>query len=142
MNPLGSSPATWKLAVSPRTVVTGRCRVGAAMPSRFVPAFALVIAMAFAALAGIPNRARAQNPGWEKGLVPVPTSGIEVEFWSDPAAGSLVQPGGRARLYARTNADCYLTVFSVDTEGRMRLLYPRSFEKAIPSSRMNSTTVR
>ena len=101
---------------------------GPAPAPRIVPVAALVIAMALAALAGASNPARAQDPGGEERLVPVPTSGIEVELWSDPPAGSLVQPGSRAWFYARTNADCYLTLFCVDTEGRMRLLYPRPFE--------------
>lgn len=57
-------------------------------------------------------------------LVPVPSSGLEVRLWSDPDAGSLVRSGDRVRLYLRTNADCYATVFSVDTEGRVRLLFP------------------
>jgi hypothetical protein len=87
-----------------------------------------VIGLTLFALAGLATPARAQDPDGAKRLVPVPTAGIEVAFWSDPPAGSLVHPGSQARLYARTNADCYLTVFSVDTEGRMRLLYPRSFE--------------
>lgn len=128
MNALRSSPAASRPAVAPLTAAADTCRGGAAVAPRIVPAAALVIAMAFAALAGALSPARAQDPGGEKRLVPVPTSGIEVEFWSDPPAGSLVQPGSRARLYARTNGDCYLTVFCVDTEGRMRLLYPRPFE--------------
>jgi hypothetical protein len=128
MNALRSSAATLRLVVAPGAFAADRNWVGAIVSPRFVSAAALVIAMAFAALIGAPGPARAQDPGGEERLVRVPTSGIEVEFWSDPPAGSLVHPGSRARLYARTNADCYLTVFSVDTEGRMRLLYPRPFE--------------
>jgi hypothetical protein len=54
----------------------------------------------------------------------VPAGNLDIRLWSDPGPGSLVHPGDRARLYFRTNADCYVTVFSVDTEGRVRLLFP------------------
>jgi hypothetical protein len=95
---------------------------------RFVPALARATALALVVLAGVAIAARAEDPDGAKRLVPVPSSGVEVELWSDPPAGSLVHPGSRARLYARTNADCYLALISVDTEGRLRLLYPRPFD--------------
>lgn len=57
-------------------------------------------------------------------LVPVPVSGISVQLWSDPDAGALVRAGDRVRLYFEANADCYVTLLSVDTEGRVRMLYP------------------
>jgi hypothetical protein len=57
-------------------------------------------------------------------LAPVPHQGLRVELWSDPDAGAVVRPGTRARLYMRPNADCYLTLLSVDTEGRVSILFP------------------
>lgn len=57
-------------------------------------------------------------------LVPVPRHGLIVDLWSDPGSGSVVIPGDRVRLGFRANADCYVTVLSVNTEGRVRLLYP------------------
>lgn len=88
----------------------------------------LVMTLACVASASSSHPAFAQYPDGVQRLVPVPTAGVEVELWSDPPAGSLVDPGTSARLYVRANADCYLTVFSVDTEGRVRLLSPRPFE--------------
>ena len=145
MNALPNSPAAARPIASRRTAATGTClvaagvgpltvgadpcRVGATFAPRIVPAAALAIAMAFGVLAGTPHPVRAQDPdGEEKRSAPMPTSGIEMEFWSDPPAGSLVQPGSRARLYARANEGCYLTVFRVDTDGRMRPLYPSPSE--------------
>jgi hypothetical protein len=61
-------------------------------------------------------------------LTPVPESGLRVDLWTDPDPGSVVQPGDRARIYCRTNADCYVTVISVDTEGRLRLISPVAHE--------------
>lgn len=61
-------------------------------------------------------------------LVPVPVSRAGIELWSDPAAGSVVYPGDRANIYFRSERDAFVTVISVDTEGRVRLLFPRHFE--------------
>ncbi|MCC7143609.1 MAG: DUF4384 domain-containing protein [Candidatus Eisenbacteria bacterium] len=58
-------------------------------------------------------------------LVPVPIRGIDLELWSDPEAGTVVAPGDRANLYFRTDSDAYVTVMAVDTEGRVRRLFPR-----------------
>ncbi len=66
------------------------------------------------------------------GLVPqadasalrVPPGGVRVELWSDPEPGSIVYPGQLARVYFRANTDCYVTLIAVDTEGRVRLLFP------------------
>ncbi len=68
-------------------------------------------------------------------LIPVPDRGLEVELWADPAAGSVVYAGDRAYLHFRANADCYVTVFSVDTEGRVRLLYPGVHDDGFVSGR-------
>ncbi len=49
---------------------------------------------------------------------------LHVDLWSDPGPGAVVRPGDRARLYFQPNDDCFVTVVSVDTEGRLRLLFP------------------
>jgi hypothetical protein len=89
---------------------------------------ATAIVLVLCALVGMTTLASARDLDGVERLVPVPSGGIGVEFWSDPPAGSLVSPGSEVNLYARSDADCYLTVFSVDTEGRMRLLYPQPFD--------------
>ena len=57
-------------------------------------------------------------------IVPVPNSGVRVDLWADPGAGAYVRPGDAVRFFFQTNADCYVTLVSVDTEGRARLLFP------------------
>lgn len=114
-------------------------------PSAAAGLAALVAAVVLAAASATPARADATPVRLEVGLgvaapltlgletsggggrdklIPVPERGLELELWADPSAGSIVYPGDRAFLYFRANADCYVTVFSVDTEGRVRLLYP------------------
>ncbi len=62
--------------------------------------------------------------GDTKELVPVPHGRVRVQLWSDPPAGTVVPTGARARLYFRASNDCYVTLLSVDTEGRVRMLFP------------------
>ncbi len=89
---------------------------------------AAAVLLALSGSLGLAFPAWAQDPHGSSRLVSVPSAGIEVELWSSPAAGSVVRPGSAVRFHARANADCYLTVFSVDTEGRMRMLYPHPFD--------------
>ena len=57
-------------------------------------------------------------------LVEVPRGGLEVDLWSHPGSGATVRPGQRIELFFETNADCYVTVLSVDPAGRARRLFP------------------
>ena len=57
-------------------------------------------------------------------LVEVPRGGLEVDLWSHPGSGATVRPGQRIELFFETNADCYVTVVSVDPAGRARRLFP------------------
>ncbi|HWP38795.1 MAG TPA: DUF4384 domain-containing protein [Gemmatimonadales bacterium] len=47
-----------------------------------------------------------------------------IELWTDREHGSVVQRGDRVRVFFRTDQDGYVTVFRVDTDGRVRLLHP------------------
>lgn len=62
--------------------------------------------------------------GYEQ-IVTVPRGGLEVELWSDPEAGALVRVGERVQFHFRANADCYVTLISIDGDGRARRLFPQ-----------------
>ena len=62
--------------------------------------------------------------GYEE-IAPVPRHGVEVELWSDPDPGEFVRVGESVQLRFRTNEDCYVTLISIDGEGRARRLFPR-----------------
>src|SRR5437660_6343951 len=49
-------------------------------------------------------------------------SGPQVEVWTD--RDEVFQRGDRARVYFRTAEDAYVTVLRIDTDGRVRVLYP------------------
>lgn len=61
--------------------------------------------------------------GYEQ-LVEVPRGGLEVDLWSNPGSGATVRPGQRIELFFEANADCYVTVISIDPAGRARRLFP------------------
>src|SRR5262249_39674802 len=47
-----------------------------------------------------------------------------VRLWI--SGDDLVRRGDRVRLYFRTERDAYVTVLRIDTDGRMRVLFPRA----------------
>lgn len=119
--PLASPGPVLGLAIA-LSLLAGALSLSGAQPSANAATFGIGVASDLAYDAG--SRAPLGSRLTPVPLYPAPHGGVGTEFWSDPAAGSLVHPGTRARLYVRPNADCYLTVFSIDTEGRVRLLFP------------------
>lgn len=57
-------------------------------------------------------------------VVPVPRDGLGVKLWSDPDPDDYIEVGDRARFYFEANADCYVTLVSIGTDGRARRLFP------------------
>ena len=50
----------------------------------------------------------------------------EPRIWLDRGVDPVLEPGDRVRLYYRTDADAYLAILQIDTDGTTRMLYPRS----------------
>lgn len=50
--------------------------------------------------------------------------GPKIELWTDRDYGTVYHRGERVRLYFRTDEDAYVTVIRVDTDGRIRVLFP------------------
>jgi uncharacterized protein DUF4384 len=48
-----------------------------------------------------------------------------VELWTNRGDGAVYTRGERVRLYFRLDQDAYVTIFRVDTDGRIRVLFPR-----------------
>src|SRR6266481_3020924 len=48
-----------------------------------------------------------------------------VELWTDRGDAAVYTRGERVRLYFRLDQDAYVTIFRVDTDGRIRVLFPR-----------------
>jgi len=53
---------------------------------------------------------------------PVP----EARIWFDRGVDPVVQRGDRVRVYYRSTVSAYVAILQVDTDGTVRLLYPRS----------------
>jgi hypothetical protein len=51
--------------------------------------------------------------------------GPQVELWTDRGDATVYHRGERVRVYFRADADAYITVLRVDTDGRVRVLFPR-----------------
>ena len=50
----------------------------------------------------------------------------EPRIWLDRGVDPVLEAGDRVRIYYRTNADAYLAILQIDTDGTTRMLYPRS----------------
>jgi hypothetical protein len=48
-----------------------------------------------------------------------------VELWTNRGDGAVYTRGERVRLFFRLDQDAYVTIFRVDTDGRVRVLFPR-----------------
>ena len=74
-----------------------------------------------AVLAGLAGPATADGgPSW---IAALHNEGPGIRVWT--SSGDLFHRGDRVRVYFRTERDAYVTVFRVDTDGRVRVLFPR-----------------
>src|SRR3989441_1130687 len=48
-----------------------------------------------------------------------------IELWTNRGDAAVYTRGERVRLYFRLDQDAYVTIFRVDTDGRVRVLFPR-----------------
>ena len=58
---------------------------------------------------------------------PVPSheAGLRVDVWTDRGDGSVYHPGDEVFVYFHASDDCYVTIYDIDTEGRVRMLFPQ-----------------
>ena len=55
-----------------------------------------------------------------------PLPQLEARVWLDRGHEPVLHHGDRVRLYYRANRDAYVSIFHLDTNGRTRLVFPRS----------------
>ncbi len=72
--------------------------------------------LALLALATVPN-----TDTWH----PRPTYRPRVELWTNRGDAAVYTRGDRVRVFFRLDRDAFVTVFRVDTDGRVRVLFPR-----------------
>ncbi|MBP7460611.1 MAG: DUF4384 domain-containing protein [Candidatus Delongbacteria bacterium] len=51
---------------------------------------------------------------------------LDVEVWLDKGNGAVYRQNESVAVYFKTNKDCFVTVYGIDTEGYLHLLYPLS----------------
>jgi hypothetical protein len=56
-------------------------------------------------------------------------SPLVVDVWTNRGEGAVYYPGERIMVYFRASRDCYVTLYNIDAEGYVHLLYPaRAFD--------------
>jgi len=49
---------------------------------------------------------------------------LDIAVWTDRGEGSIYEVGEDARVYFRSNDDCYLTLYIINTDGSTKILFP------------------
>jgi hypothetical protein len=79
-------------------------------------------------LAGIGAALAGAGPAFGDGLVPVghhvPRPPLAVEVWTDREEEAVYYPGEPVAIHFSANDPCYVLVYDIDTEGRVRRLFP------------------
>lgn len=78
----------------------------------------------------------AQDPEWvdygdpyaEQGYIADPGA-LTTRIWLDRGDDPVLERGERARIYYRASHDAFIALFHIDTNGTVRLMYPRSPEE-------------
>jgi hypothetical protein len=84
------------------------------------------IAIAVLIWAALPRLGICQTAD-DHGISVVPTyrdPGLEIEVWTNKGKGGTFYLGEDLVVYFRTNADCYVLIYEVDTEGYLHVIYP------------------
>lgn len=58
----------------------------------------------------------------------VPDENLEVRVWTDRGDGGIYDSGDRIRVYFEASHDCYVTLYNIDTEGFVHVLFPYDYD--------------
>ena len=50
---------------------------------------------------------------------------LQVDLWTDKSEGSVYRIGSNVGIYFRVSGDCFLTLYDIDTQGRVSIVFPR-----------------
>ncbi len=77
--------------------------------------------------------------GLESGAMEGAQQVQEPLIWLDRGVDPVLEAGDRVRIYYRTNADAYVAILQIDTDGTTRMLYPRSPTETITRGQIGIT---
>jgi hypothetical protein len=84
-----------------------------------------LVALTIGLAAGLPASAGGQDFEADE-LVRVPSYayGLDLEIWVDKGEAATYAEGREVKVRFRTDNDCYVVIYDIDTEGFLHLLYP------------------
>lgn len=62
---------------------------------------------------------------WTAAPLPSRASGLQVDVWTDRGEGAVYRENEPYAVYFRTSYDCFVTLYEIDTEGFVRLIFPQ-----------------
>ncbi|OAA31400.1 hypothetical protein AT15_07850 [Kosmotoga arenicorallina S304] len=60
-------------------------------------------------------------------IVPIPQE-FEVSIWLDKDPGSLYKNGEAVKVFFKTNADAYVTIYDIMPDGKVQLIFPNKYD--------------
>jgi len=60
-------------------------------------------------------------------IVPIPQE-FEVSIWLDKDPGSLYKNGEEVKVFFKTNADAYVTIYDIMPDGKVQLIFPNKYD--------------
>lgn len=70
------------------------------------------------------NLREAPKEGTTQKVTPISRTTIHVEVWLNKQCSSAFYPGEKAVIYFRTDADGYVTLYDIDTQGKVLIIFP------------------
>ncbi len=60
------------------------------------------------------------------GILPLYGEPLDISLWIDKGNGAVYRQNESIEVYFKSNKDCYITIYAIDTEGYIQLLFPLS----------------
>lgn len=64
------------------------------------------------------------DPVGPQRVVPVPRGSVDIQVWTDRGHGATYCAGEEIEIYFATNVDAWVTLYDIDTRGRVQVLFP------------------
>jgi hypothetical protein len=62
-------------------------------------------------------------------ITPTQLSTLTIKLWTNRAVGATYYPGENIYLYFKTSQDAYITIYDYTTDGKLRMIFPNSFQQ-------------
>lgn len=55
---------------------------------------------------------------------------LDIKVWTEKDEGAVYRPGEPIKVYFKASRDCYVTLYNIDTEGKVHILFPYGYKES------------